>query len=295
MNELLEYILQARQLGQTNDQIMATLLDIGWSSDQIAEGLLAADKQIPPIFSIPVERMEQVEQVEQDDVVAVSQYIPDPLPEPVVTPDRYVNEQAIQEVAIPKKSNNKRSTIIALSVMMFFLGVGLVFWKEFTPMSFTAMNGAQNVESVFAGYEVISKNEPIFLNDSVQFAVTGIQLMNREEFNDLQDGDGSLVSEGNNALLVYYTMQNLNEDAIVIALTNDETIPFSVVDGSKHRVDIDSEVLSESIENLSELKPGQYTSNAIIFEVPGELSSTNDLYFLLQSVNSEPSKGYIKL
>ncbi|MDQ3099189.1 MAG: hypothetical protein M3Q44_05575 [bacterium] len=302
MNELLDFIIQARAVGETNDQIVASLIAIGWTSDQIAAGLLEADKQIAPIFAIPVQPMNET---------VTTQYIPDPpvdyytdtpvlpeIPESEMTPltsavPMYVNVDAIKG-SVPGQSHKKAITIVSC-IAILFIGIGYSHWKGLLNNPFRSLPKTQIAKSVFADFELIKKDTALMLNDSVRFTLTGFQLMGKDEFNALQDGGGSTIADGNQALLVYYNLQNLSEDARVIVLTESSTIPFSIVDKAKSRIDIDSAVLTESVANLAELKPKQYTSNALIFEIPQSVTNIHDLYFLLQASDAQPPKGYIQL
>jgi hypothetical protein len=298
MNELLDFIIQARTVGETNEQIVASLSESGWSSDQIAAALLEADKQIPPTFAIPVQSIEPTHSFFSEISAEIPPEIP-ALPEIPVeqfTPltsakPMYVNESAIK--AVPK--SHKKMMIVATCIVVLFVGVGYSYQKGLVSNPFNSLGKTKTVASVFADFEPIKKDTPLLLNDSVRFTITGFQLMEKDEFNGLQDASGNVISDGNQALLVYYTLQNLSEDARVITLTEASTIPFSIVDKNKDRIDVDSPVLSDSISNLAELKPNQYTSNALIFEVPQSISSVHDLYFLLQSTDAQPPKGYIQL
>ncbi len=260
-------------------------------------------QEAPPIQEQPIIQEPQVPDISRY-AVPSSQIIPDQgyiapstpaLPDlviPTKTKDvvpGYVNESAM----VTPKEKHPKTTIAAICIVLL-LGVGgFAYWKGLLPTNF--FKRTQVATSVFAQYEPLKRNTAILLTDSVRFTITGSQVMSSDDFNALQeDSDGVRATADNDVLLVYYTVQNMSDTPQVLATTEGDSQTFSVVDSNQKRVDIASGIFSDSLTSLADLKPRQYTSNAILFEVP-KATDVHTLFFMLQSSDARPAKGYLVL
>ncbi len=315
MNELVGFIVDARKAGETNDEIIVSLVEKGWSNEQILEAMIEADKIIPPVVAAtstnPVETTVPATFVDQpaptadisafavpsEEIVEstpiLSQQLPDiELPSSNENVQRYVNDSAL---TVPKKSFSK-GVIVSILVILFLLaGSGYAYTKKIITMPFGLLQNTKTASTAFADYEVIKKDSAIMLNDSVRFTITGFQTMSSGDFNALQAESTSTISSEKQALLIYYTLQNTSDNVQVLSTLESNARSFSIVDSKKSRVDVNSNVFLESLSTLTEIKARQYTSNAIIFEIPKSYTNLHDLYFILESQEAQPKKGYIKL
>ncbi len=321
---LLNFILEARRLGATNDQIIDLLVKKGYSNDQILLGFVEADKQLPAndvstdafatgetvtLTEPPVEPHGDISAFAAPPVIQpytppqprvfASQQYADPrsYTPPSVKPvqsrlsmPRYVNDSLKEPVKVSKKA-----VMVGIVALFLVTGGWLAYRMGIVSSTIALFQGSRSSTAAFAQYEQIPKDTAILLNDSVRFTVTGFQMMSSEEFNDLQEGSGAQIDEGNQALLIYYTLQNTSDTVQVITTSEGDLRTFAIMDKKRKRIDVDSGALDESLTTLTDLKPKQYTSNALIFEIPRSYTDSHELYFVLQSDAASPQKGYLQL
>jgi hypothetical protein len=309
MSELHTYIIEARTAGQTDDQIIETLISKGWNNEEIMAAFLEMDSA-PQEHSIFENTAELVEILPREDTVAVP---------PTMGEIQAVQEELVPEnnnLTIPISDSDKQNEIRTFSkpsfsfripfarqmifclVLLLFSGAGYYIYQQGYLNSYIPkIQKKASVSVYFEKYSALKKNDVVLFNSSVRFILTGSQLQDAKEFNSyLQGGErGLLIGESNKVLLIYYKIENTGEK--VQELISDENIVglFSITDTEGKRVDTDSSIFKDSLLFLSDLKPKQYTSNALVFQVPQTIVDSKSLYFVMQSNLAKPEKAFIQL
>ncbi|MDQ3239243.1 MAG: hypothetical protein M3P33_01845 [bacterium] len=282
MNELHNYIVEARASGQADSDTMAALVVQGWGNDEILAGFLEVDKLDLPV----VEKAANISDfaVPSDPVL------------PVTTPQA----AAFAPIEPLRKERSTRKFNIPLKLIFGLLGIvvgGVLIWFFISRSGSKKTTENVKVENnLFAGYSVLKKDLAIKLNDSTEFVVNGANLVGGVEYNLSQTDELKVPSpEEQSVLLVYYNATNLSDSVITIFNPDTDIEPFKIVDSNAKRVDIKSVILDESVVNLHTLKPNQYMSDALVFLVPGNVGDIHKLYLTLNSESVTPVKGYLQL